>query len=323
MRVVLLVAAAVGVGIAFRAIGDTFLIVFVGIFLGLVFEYPVRFVTAHTPLSRGLAATVTVLGTAIAVFVLALLLLAPLVGSVRDFLQQLPSVVEDLREAGGLSSLGDTGAAGNVQNGADTIAKAIPDAISEHARDRGHVLRRLSCRLHDPLHLPLPAHGRRQPQAFARERAHARRRGAVARRLGARDRVHLPLGHRHRRHRHDRGHDAGPHAFLLGSSYAVALGVIAGLLDLIPDIGATIAGFILVPTLWAEEGITAAMIMLVVILVYQQFENNIIRRRCRARPSTSRPSSSRLVHALGALLGVLGALTAVRSPRRSRSPCRN
>ena len=30
MRVVLLVAAAVGVGVAFRAIGDTFLIVFVG-----------------------------------------------------------------------------------------------------------------------------------------------------------------------------------------------------------------------------------------------------------------------------------------------------
>ena len=131
MRMLLLVAAAVAVGVAFRAIGDTFLIVFVGIFLGLVFEYPVRFVTAHTPLSRGLAATVTVLGTAIAVFVLALLLLAPLVGSVRDFLQQLPSVVEDLREAGGLSSLGDTGAAGNVQNGAEEIAKAIPDAISE------------------------------------------------------------------------------------------------------------------------------------------------------------------------------------------------
>ena len=30
--------------------------------------------------------------------------------------------------------------------------------------------------------------------------------------------------------------------------------MIAGLLDMIPNIGATIAGFILVPTLWAEEG---------------------------------------------------------------------
>ena len=40
MRTVLLVAAAAGVIAAFRAIGDTFLIVFIGVFLALVFEYP-------------------------------------------------------------------------------------------------------------------------------------------------------------------------------------------------------------------------------------------------------------------------------------------
>ena len=43
MRTVLLVAATAGVLAAFWAIGDTFLIVFIGIFLALVFEYPVRF----------------------------------------------------------------------------------------------------------------------------------------------------------------------------------------------------------------------------------------------------------------------------------------
>ena len=42
MRTVLLVTAAVLVLAAFAAIGDTFLIVFIGIFLALVFEYPVR-----------------------------------------------------------------------------------------------------------------------------------------------------------------------------------------------------------------------------------------------------------------------------------------
>ena len=42
MRTVLLVAATAGVLAAFAAIGDTFLIVFVGIFLALVFESPVR-----------------------------------------------------------------------------------------------------------------------------------------------------------------------------------------------------------------------------------------------------------------------------------------
>src|SRR5262245_38703059 len=130
MRTIIIVAAAVGIGLAFRTIGDTFLIVFVGVFLALVFEYPVRFVMRRTHMSRGLAATVTVLGTAVAVTILFLLLLVPLAGSVRDFLQDLPQTVESLRNADGLSWLGDSGAAGNVQSGADQVSVSVPDAIS-------------------------------------------------------------------------------------------------------------------------------------------------------------------------------------------------
>ncbi len=131
MRTVIVVAAAIGLMAAFAAIGDTFLIVFVGIFLAFVFEYPVRFVMEKTPMSRGLAATVTVLGTALAVVGLMLLLLVPLVGSVRDFLQDLPALVEELRASDELASwLGDSGAAGNVQEGAEQVSVSIPDAIS-------------------------------------------------------------------------------------------------------------------------------------------------------------------------------------------------
>ncbi len=72
------------------------------------------------------------------------------------------------------------------------------------------------------------------------------------------------------------GTTQGVTAWLLGSSYALGLAVIAGLLDMIPNLGATLAGFILVPTLWAEEGLVAGLIMLVVVLVYQQVENNIL-----------------------------------------------
>src|SRR5580765_2453310 len=130
MRTVLLVAAAIGVLVAFWAIGETFLIVFVGIFLGLVFEYPVRFVMGKTHLSRGLAATLTVLGTALLVLLLGLLLLMPLVGGVRDYLHDLPQTVQSLRDSGELDSIGATGAAENVQSGADQISSAVPDAIS-------------------------------------------------------------------------------------------------------------------------------------------------------------------------------------------------
>ena len=63
------------------------------------------------------------------------------------------------------------------------------------------------------------------------------------------------------------GTTQGLTAYLLGSSYAVALGLIAGFLDMIPNIGATIGGFVLSLTLLAEEGLTAALIMLVVVLL--------------------------------------------------------
>jgi predicted PurR-regulated permease PerM len=108
------------------------------------------------------------------------------------------------------------------------------------------------------------------------------------------------------------GTTQGVTAWLLGSSYALALGVIAGLLDMIPNIGATIAGFILVPTLWAEEGLTAAIIMLIVVLVYQQVENNIITPKVQGK--AVQLSAFFIIVAVtlfGALLGVLGALTAV------------
>src|SRR5262249_30169608 len=104
----------------------------------------------------------------------------------------------------------------------------------------------------------------------------------------------------------------GTTAWLLGSSYAVALGLIAGLLDMIPNIGATIAGFILVPTLWAEEGIWAAVIMLIVVLAYQQLENSVLTPKIQGK--AVRLSAFFIIVAVtlfGALLGVLGALTAV------------
>ena len=108
------------------------------------------------------------------------------------------------------------------------------------------------------------------------------------------------------------GTTQGVTAWLLGSSYAIALGVIAGLLDMIPNIGATIAGFILVPTLWAEQGLTAALIMAAVVLVYQQLENSILTPKIQGKAVNISPFFIIVsVSLFGALLGVLGALTAV------------
>ena len=311
MRTVLLVAAALLVMAALVTIGETFLIVFIGIFLAFVFEYPIRFVMEKTGLSRGLAATITVLGTALAVLALLLLLLVPLVGSARDFLQDLPTIVEDLRESDELSWLGDSGAAGNVQEGAESVSVSVPDAISAVLgiagsffgvflasftiifvclfllTDVANLKRALASML-------LPGDDDRWLRVWERVTETVSRWaiGVV---------VIATIA----------GTIQGTTAWLLGSSYAIALGVIAGLFDMIPNIGATIAGFILVPTLWAEEAHRGA---------------DHARRHPRlpaAReqhphpedPGQGRPAfrvlHHRQRHPLRALLGVLGALTAV------------
>jgi predicted PurR-regulated permease PerM len=312
VRTLIVVGLAVGVVAAFRAIGDTFLIVFVGIFLALVFEYPVRFVMAKTRLGRGLAATLTVLGTALAVTVLALLLLVPLVGSVRDYLQELPSVVEDLQSSDELSWLGDSGAGDNVQEGAEQVAVSVPDAISAVLGIAGSffgifiaafsILFICLFLLTDIGNLKRSLASVLMPDQEARWMPVWDRVTEAVSRWAIGVVVIATIA----------GTVQGTTAWLLGSSYAIALGVIAGLLDMIPNIGATIAGFILVPTLWAEEGVTAAIIMLVVVLVYQQLENNIVTPKVQGK--AVQLSAFFIIVAVtlfGALLGVLGALTAV------------
>ena len=313
MRTVLIVAAAIGVGVAFAAIGETFLVVFVGIFLALVFEFPVRFVMAKTNMSRGLAATVTVLGTALAVTVLALLLLVPLVGSVRDFLHELPATVQQLQDSDELSWLGDSGAAGNVQEGAQQISSKVPDAISAVLGLAGGffsiflaaftILFICLFLLTDIANLKralgsvlMPGEDERWLSVWERVTESVSRWaiGVI---------IIATIA----------GTTQGVTAWLLGSSYAIALGVIAGLLDMIPNLGATIAGFILVPTLWAEEGLTAALIMAAVVLIYQQLENSILTPKIQGKAVNISPFFIIVsVTLFGALLGVLGALTAVQ-----------
>ena len=217
---------AIGLLAAFAAIGDSFLIVFVGIFLALVFEYPTRFVMAKTRMSRGLAATV------------ALLLLVPLVGSVRDYLHELPATVQKLQDSGELSWLGDSGSAANVQDGAQQVAKTVPDAISAVLgvagsffsvflasftvlfvclfllSDIGNLKRSLASVL-------MPGDDERWLGVWERVTASISRWAIGADIIAA-----------------IAGTTQGVTAWVLGSSYAIALGVIAGLLDMQPRVAA-------------------------------------------------------------------------------------
>jgi predicted PurR-regulated permease PerM len=104
---------------------------------------------------------------------------------------------------------------------------------------------------------------------------------------------------------------AGGSAWMLGLPFPVVLGVITGLLDLIPQVGATVAAVILVAVA-LTVGTTEAVIMLVIQLVYQQLENYVIYPIVYRR-AVELSGFTTIVAVLiaGSLLGVVGAILAV------------
>jgi len=311
-RLLIAATAVVALAAAVISIRDTLLVVFLGVFGALVFEVPLRAFMRWTKLGRGLSATIVVLGTAVGVTVLALILLVPLVSSLRDFVKALPQLVEDLRDSGELSWLGDSGAAENAQQGAANLADSIPNAISAILGVVGSAFS-VGLTLFTLIFLTLFL-------LVDMERL----RGVVRSMLMPDDAERWLEVWEHVTQTVSRwaigaltialiaGTVQGGTAALLGSSYALALGIIAGFLDLIPNLGATIAGFILVPTILAEEGLTDALIMLAVVLVYQQLENNLLSPTIYGKAVNISAFFVILgVTLFGALLGVLGALVAV------------
>jgi len=104
---------------------------------------------------------------------------------------------------------------------------------------------------------------------------------------------------------------AGLSAWALGLPFPLVLALIAGLLDLIPQVGATVAAVILVAVA-LTVGTPEAVVMLVIQLVYQQLENYVVYPIVYRR-AVELSGFTTIVAVLiaGALLGVVGAILAV------------
>ena len=103
----------------------------------------------------------------------------------------------------------------------------------------------------------------------------------------------------------------GVTAVILGVPYPLALAVIAGVLDLIPSIGATIAGIVVVSSR-SRSALQRSIVFLIVIVVYQQIENYVLQPTIigkAARISGFTVLASVLV--FGALFGLIGAIIGV------------
>jgi predicted PurR-regulated permease PerM len=98
---------------------------------------------------------------------------------------------------------------------------------------------------------------------------------------------------------------------VLGVPFAVALGLLVAILDLIPLAGATIAA-VIVSTVGFIHSITAGIVLIVFFLVYQQFENQVLQPLVYGRTVQLSPLIVLVAVLMGAkLAGVVGALGAI------------
>jgi len=108
------------------------------------------------------------------------------------------------------------------------------------------------------------------------------------------------------------GVSSGLVLWFVGVPYAVALGLVVAVLDLIPLAGATIAAVVVVLVALAANGVTAAIIVGVFFLVYQQLENHVIQPLVYGRTVQLSPLAVLVSVLIGAqIAGVLGALAAI------------
>jgi len=93
--------------------------------------------------------------------------------------------------------------------------------------------------------------------------------------------------------------------------YAVALGLLVAILDLIPLAGATLAAIILTVVAFLTS-VPAGIVVLIFMIVYQQIENHVLQPLVYSRTVQLSPLAILVAVLIGAkLAGILGALAAI------------
>jgi predicted PurR-regulated permease PerM len=99
---------------------------------------------------------------------------------------------------------------------------------------------------------------------------------------------------------------------VFGVSYAVALGLLVAILDLVPLAGATLAAILVTSVAFIDQGWVVGLIVLGFFIVYQQVENHVLQPLVYSRTVQLSPLAILISVLIGAkLAGVLGALGAI------------
>lgn len=100
--------------------------------------------------------------------------------------------------------------------------------------------------------------------------------------------------------------------YAVGSEFAIALGLLVAILDLIPLAGATLAAILVTTVVFIETDWVRALIVLGFFVAYQQFENHVLQPLVYGRTVQLSPLIVLCAVLIGAqLAGVLGALLAI------------
>jgi len=272
----------------------------------------VSFIERRLRWSRGLSSTVLVLGIFVVLGAVGLILVQAISGAVRGLSHDLPRIVDEARHSnvgrfvnGGSDSL-DTlrKHAGDITGG---VGKASGGIVHVGTSAFGAVTLFLSV-------LFLTLFGLIEEPRVRDWTASMMYREQRERYLRVTDRIIQTTS------RYMLGNLAisvicgtvyGVTAVILGLPYPLALAVIAGILDLIPNIGATTAG-IIIGLVALSVSLQAMIVFLIVIVVYQQIENYILQPTIIGKAAQVSGFTVLVsVLAFGALFGLIGAIIAV------------
>jgi predicted PurR-regulated permease PerM len=297
------------VALAILSLG-TLLSIFVAAVLALGLD-PVVGALVRRGWGRGRAAVAVFAGLFVAVFLIVVITVGPLWDQVKDFLDHVPQYWDDLTNSDAFQTFVSSGSQDSVRSALEDLAKGLPEAASTLLGIAGGVFGSvLSLVTLTFLSLFLLME---RPTitnwlfGFADPAVEARWRPvledsilAVSSSLIGNVAISLVAAT-----------VAGLSAWAFGLPFPIVLAVMTGFLDLIPQVGATIAAVILVAVALTVST-PAAIGMLVIQLIYQQVENYIVYPIVYRR-AVELSAFTTIVAVLiaGSILGVVGAILAM------------
>jgi predicted PurR-regulated permease PerM len=307
----LVILLAVGAAVALAVVSLGILLsIFVAIVLALGLD-PLVAALVRRGWRRGPAALAVFAALFVAVAVIVIVTVGPLWGEIKDFIRDLPAYWDKLSNSDAFQAVVSDGSKSDVHQTLQDLAKGLPEAATSLLGLAGGVFGAVLS-LVTLTFLALFMLMERPTITnwlfgFATPATEARWRpvledsiSAVSSSLVGNVAISIVAAT-----------VAGLSAWIFGLPFPIVLAVIAGFLDLIPQVGATIAAIILV-LVGLTVSLPAAIGMLIVQLVYQQLENYVVYPLVyRQAVELSGFTTIVAVLVAGSVLGVVGAVLAV------------